>query len=519
MAGLKAAMTVSGSMASCFAELAWAHQATMEEVATEHEAICHAILEDQAGAIESALGPKAKGWTYLAMLNAEGIFSVMHGLQWWAGPPGGARNQCGKVVAFEGEVRTGTNVPNLWRFEEPEEQFLRLLTLTPVLLSDTARYYADRANNKYYCTTVAPDAGGASWAPSCGGLIPIPVEWAPMFLDYPDSGTAFRRLVDLVNLVDKAEQGKFTYLAGSMAYACLSASKEEHPVSTMSARWKRLVMSRTTRTWATSAWTGQPPSDKAKEDCPITSAIKPSINDFSSVFGGHTRRMAVTIPSSQGRPVSSPPSGRNVGPRPNPPPQGWKWDTNGSHGAHRPRGQGTTKRGATARRRERPGPDGQSRKPTKRGYIRGGHHPHDDGGTVGGQCGNSRGSQCKHDCIPHCNCASSGGKNGDKDSKLTVAKKSILQACCGHADKDTFETPVIYLDMDVEGGTTDALGRILQRRMKTIVGSLHKSNIYVTPQLVATIKSLSFAANGDKHTRYAPRASPPLAPHGGWWRP
>jgi hypothetical protein len=89
-------------------------------------------------------------------------------------------------------------------------------------------------------------------------------------------------------------------------------------------------------------------------------------------------------------------------------------------------------------------------------------------------------------------------KNGDKDSKLTVAKKSILQACCGHADKDTFETLVIYLDMDVEGGTTDALGWILQQRMKTIAGSPHKSNIYVTPQLVATIKSLSFAANGDK---------------------
>jgi hypothetical protein len=43
-------------------------------------------------------------------------------------------------------------------------------------------------------------------------------------------------------------------------------------------------------------------------------------------------------------------------------------------------------------------------------------------------------------------------KNGDKDSKLMVAKKSILQACCGHADKDTFETPVVYLDMDVDGG-------------------------------------------------------------------
>ncbi len=321
MAGLEAAMAVSGSMASHFAELAQACQATRDEVATEHEAIFRAIIDNQAGALKSALGLKAKGRTYLAMLNAEGIFLVMHGLQWWAGAPGGDRNQRGKVVAFKGEVRTGTNVPNLWRFEEPEEQLLQLLTLPPVLLSDTARYYADRANNEYYRTTVAPDAGGASWAPSCGRLIPIPVEWAPMFLDYPDSGTAFRRLGDLVNSVDEAKQGKFTYLARSMAYACLSASKEEHPVSTMSARWKRLVMSRTMRTWATSAWTGQPPSDKAEEDRPITSASKQPINDFSSVFGGHTRRMAVTVPSVQGWPVSSPPNGRNVGPRPNPPPK------------------------------------------------------------------------------------------------------------------------------------------------------------------------------------------------------
>ncbi len=52
--------------------------------------------------------------------------------------------------------------------------------------------------------------------------------------------------------------------------------------------------------------------------------------------------------------------------------------------------------------------------------------------------------------------------------------------------------------MDVEKGTTDTIGQILRQRMKTIAGSPHKSNIYVTRQLVATIKSLSFTANGDK---------------------
>ncbi len=80
MAGLEATMAVSGSTASRFAERARARQATAEEVATEHKAICRAIVDDQAGALKSALGPKAKGRTYLAMLNAEGIFLVMHGL-------------------------------------------------------------------------------------------------------------------------------------------------------------------------------------------------------------------------------------------------------------------------------------------------------------------------------------------------------------------------------------------------------------------------------------------------------
>jgi hypothetical protein len=185
-----------------------------------------------------------------------------------------------------------------------------------------------------------------------------------MFLDYPDSGTAFCRLVDLVNLANEAKQGKFTYLAWSVAYACLSASKEERPVSTMSTRWKRLVMLRTTRTWATSAWMGRPPSNKAEEDRPITSASKQPINNFSSVFGGHARRTTVTIPSGQGRPVSSPPSGRNVGPRPNLPPKARSGTPTVANGAHRPKGWGTTKRRATTHRRERPGPDGQSRKPT-----------------------------------------------------------------------------------------------------------------------------------------------------------
>ncbi len=45
-----------------------------------------------------------------------------------------------------------------------------------------------------------------------------------------------------------------------------------------------------------------------------------------------------------------------------------------------------------------------------------------------------------------------GSKSGDKDTKLTVAKKAILQACCGQVDSNMFAALRVYLDMEVEGG-------------------------------------------------------------------
>jgi hypothetical protein len=59
MAGLEAAMAVPGSMTAWFAECAQANRATAEETATKHEAVCRWIVDDQAGALGAALGPKA----------------------------------------------------------------------------------------------------------------------------------------------------------------------------------------------------------------------------------------------------------------------------------------------------------------------------------------------------------------------------------------------------------------------------------------------------------------------------
>jgi hypothetical protein len=138
MAKLKAAMTVPGSTAAWFAEQVVS--TTTTKMATAYEAVVCGIVDNQAGALAAALAPEAKDRTYLAVPNGEGVFSVVHGLTWWAEAPGGARNQRGHVVVFEGNVQSGRGVPNLWRFDEPNEQLFRLVTLPPVALRKVAKF-------------------------------------------------------------------------------------------------------------------------------------------------------------------------------------------------------------------------------------------------------------------------------------------------------------------------------------------------------------------------------------------
>jgi hypothetical protein len=110
-------------------------------------------------------------------------------------------------------------------------------------------------------------------------------------------------------------------------------------------------------------------------------------------------------------------------------------------------------------------------------------------------------------------------KGGDKESKLTAAKKRILQACTGIMHADEFAVEQVYQDMDAEGEASDALGRILRKRLKPLPLSPYKTNIHITPQLIATVKTFSFSSNGDKHMLGAQRASPSLQCRGAQPRP
>jgi hypothetical protein len=88
---------------------------------------------------------------------------------------------------------------------------------------------------------------------------------------------------------------------------------------------------------------------------------------------------------------------------------------------------------------------------------------------------------------------------GDKASKLTPAKKLILQACTGDGDSPIFIPPPVFASLATEGGTSDAIGLTLRRMLQPDgLRSSHKTQLYVSPQLVQTIKTFNFLASGDK---------------------
>lgn len=93
-------------------------------------------------------------------------------------------------------------------------------------------------------------------------------------------------------------------------------------------------------------------------------------------------------------------------------------------------------------------------------------------------------------------------KSGDKDSKLTAMKKRILQACSGQGDTHLFCPAQVYQEMEAERSTLEAIGRILRSLLQPKTRSIHKPNVFITPQLMQTVKLMCFSANGDKtHAR------------------
>ncbi len=239
--------------------------------------------------------------------------------------------------------------------------------------------------------------------------------------------------MDLINSVNKTEWVKFQYLAQSVAYTCLSASDEARPVSTMTSKWKCLIFTKPTIDWAQLAWSGQLESAEAINDVSSTTLTWSPANNFASIFGG-SLRMAVTVPSA--------PTGHGRGPQGGPSVvQCVTCGTGGTPG--RSTGPRVTY-GATGA-----GTAGLDVESLIRALFE---------AQTTAQVALAAAQNSKLIAFHSATVQALGSKSGDKDSKLTAAKKAILQACCGQADTTSFVTPTVYLDMEVEGGTSEVIG-------------------------------------------------------------
>ncbi len=202
-----------------------------------------------------ALGPEAAGRIYLAMVNGDGSFLVLHNLARFEELAGMRYRAGGRIVAFEGEVRDDFGLPRLLQFNEPDNNLFALDSFPlPALHGAAMFYHQDGENDLRFHNKIVPSSSGGQRY-SC--LIPVPTEWAPWFLDNPDLGTTFRRLIFLMQEAEQDDRELLRHFAASITYACgFPDPRANCPVSALSSKWRRVTYSKAALHWATAQWEG-----------------------------------------------------------------------------------------------------------------------------------------------------------------------------------------------------------------------------------------------------------------------
>ncbi len=98
-----------------------------------------------------------------------------------------------RVVAFGGEVQTNDDTLDVFIFKEDKEALFKRLYLPRVLVTETMKAYKQNSNGDYTHTFVLdPTVEDRNNKPTTR-MMPIPLEWAPIFVDNPTLGWRFDR--------------------------------------------------------------------------------------------------------------------------------------------------------------------------------------------------------------------------------------------------------------------------------------------------------------------------------------
>ena len=228
-----------------------------------------------------ALSPEAAGRIYLAMVNGNGHFLVLHNLARFEELAGMKSRAGGHIVAFEGEVQDDYGLFHLLQFDKPDNKLFALDSFPPPDIQAVALFYLPGGkNNRLFLDKIIPSPPGGK---RYSRLIPIPTKREAFFLDQPNLGTTFRHFVKLMHGVD-GDRDLLWHCAASIIYTCGSPDpKARRPVSAMSSKWRRVAYSQATRHWATAQWEGHTAikgADTRRKDPPA-----PVADGFDQVFG------------------------------------------------------------------------------------------------------------------------------------------------------------------------------------------------------------------------------------------
>jgi hypothetical protein len=309
-------------------------------------------------------------------------------------------------------------------------------------------------------------------------LTPIPTMWAPFFLDDPNMGTTFRRVLELIRGVPQAQRHLFELLLRGVSYACLQDRElEEAALATERKRVPRTKQGRETiaRLWVQT----QIGEVMAQVELPDLS--------FNSLFDDDRRGVPVfatlhrTAASARAPVEAAAETERNSVDDP----------------AER----------TTRPRKRRPATPPPARRVPRTSEASLGTAPGADMAAVitaiirsqnENQLAIAAASNAIMIAFHTATAQALAAKAGDKDSKLTAMKKRILQACSGQADSSLFVPPQVYQEMETEGCSSEAVVRILRSLLQLRTRSIHNPDVYVTSQLLQTVKSMAFSANNDK---------------------
>jgi len=248
---------------------------------------------------------------YLVVMNRGAHMAVIHHLFWSKASDGGRSRLDGRIVAFEGEILDAHGLPRLWRFAEEEEKLLQHRPLSADILEYATMFYRDGDRDyKFHNRQTPPLQGRGAMVQTCQCLIPIPVGWAHMFLDYPPMGVAYCRLLQFLSATaDAAERHHFRAFGEGVALACGSPDPTApNPISAADSSWKRVAYGKATLSAATAAWEGhRPGASKA----PPPGQIREHPPSLTTYLEGQRRRKMILKPGGT--------AGGTAGPTPHPP--------------------------------------------------------------------------------------------------------------------------------------------------------------------------------------------------------